>query len=81
MPVLSIMSAREGHQSLEVAPPGEEVKEGQISQEEANRRFDELIGKNYLAFSATATGETGTQVRTFDPEAEELLMVPPMVGG
>lgn len=77
---LQIMSAREGHETLVWVDPETEPKEEEITQEEANRRFYELTSRGFLGFTAQA-GETGTMTRQFDPTAEELIMVPPMVGG
>lgn len=53
--------------------------------DEARDLFNELTGKNaHLAFTTIATG-TGKsvreQVRSFDPSAEKITLIPPMVGG
>jgi hypothetical protein len=47
----------------------------------ARNTFDKLKGKGYAAFSVNKKGDQGEQVRTFDPDAERLIMVPQMVGG
>jgi hypothetical protein len=47
--------------------------------EAARAMFDTLRGKGYLAYSKRAGDRV--QVRAFDPQAERIVMVPPIVGG
>lgn len=48
----------------------------------ARRTFDDLVKKKkYAAFEVTKKGEKDGQVFDFDPEAEKLILVPPMKGG
>lgn len=48
----------------------------------ARATFDQLVGeKKFLAFSVDAGGETGAQIREFDPEAGMMILQPPMAGG
>jgi hypothetical protein len=48
----------------------------------AQRTFDDLKKKGFLAFAVTgAKGAKGDQIREFDPEAERIIMAPPMQGG
>lgn len=48
----------------------------------ARRTFNELKAKKYVAFQVTGReGEKGERMTEFDPEAERMIMVPPMVGG
>jgi hypothetical protein len=50
--------------------------------ENARRTFEDLVTrKRYAAFSVRAHGEQGERVRTFDPAAESLILVPPIAGG
>jgi hypothetical protein len=51
--------------------------------EAARAQFDALVGKSrYAAFRATGErGERGAQIRAFDPEAERIILVPPLAGG
>lgn len=50
--------------------------------EAARRTFDDLVGKRgYLAYKVRPGGEKGEQIRTFDPTAEAIILVPPMRGG
>jgi hypothetical protein len=50
--------------------------------ENARRTFDELKAKGFLAYSVKGRdGEKGELLRTFDPDAERLIMSPPLVGG
>ena len=47
----------------------------------AKKAFDEAIKKGHLAFAVKKSGEKGVQVREFDPEAEKIILAPPMRGG
>jgi tRNA U38,U39,U40 pseudouridine synthase TruA len=50
--------------------------------ENARRTFKDLVGKKkYAAFSVKKGGEQGAQIREFDPDAEKIILVPPMQGG
>ncbi len=51
-----------------------------VSVAEAERRFAELTGAGFAASVRTAPGQSKL-VRAFDPDAEETLFVPPLVGG
>ena len=47
----------------------------------ARKTFDELRAKRYLAFRVNKLGNKGEQMNTFDPSAEKMILVPPLVGG
>lgn len=48
--------------------------------EAARATFEGLLtGKGYLAFSVES--EENKQIRTFDPNAEKIILVPPVAGG
>jgi hypothetical protein len=48
----------------------------------AKRTFDDLRKKGFLAFKATGEkGAKGEQIRTFDADAERIILAPPMRGG
>lgn len=48
----------------------------------ARLQFDYLVKeKKYAAFRMEASGEKGEQIRTFDAQAERIIMAPPMQGG
>ena len=49
--------------------------------EAARAHFTALRAKRYLGFRMSASGSKGTQLDSFDPDAERILMVPPSVGG
>lgn len=50
--------------------------------ENARRTFDDLRKKGYLAWSVRGRdGEKDVQIHAFDPDAERLIMAPPMRGG
>lgn len=54
--------------------------EDAASVEVVKAQFNEIIKGGYMAFSVTSP-TSGEQIRTFDPEAEEIIMTAPMVGG
>jgi hypothetical protein len=56
-----------------------EAKDAQALRE-AEKRFARLTGDGFTAAVRTATGEV-SQVRSFDPTAEETLFFPRLVGG
>ncbi len=48
---------------------------------EAEKVFNEHLNKNYLAYRMDANSRTGEQIRSFDGQAETIIMNPPLVGG
>lgn len=49
--------------------------------ENARRTFNELREKRFVAYAVRAGGGKGEVIRQFDPEAEKLILAPPLVGG
>lgn len=49
--------------------------------EAAKATFDSLKKKGYLGYKVDRKGEKGEVLKSFDPEAEKLIMAPQMVGG
>jgi hypothetical protein len=48
----------------------------------AQKTFDDLTKKGYLAYKAEGKdGRQGEQIRRFDPKAERIILVAPLVGG
>ena len=47
----------------------------------ARKTFDELRAKRYIAFRVNKLGNKGEQMNTFDPTAEKMILIPPLVGG
>jgi hypothetical protein len=48
----------------------------------ARKQFDEMRKQGYLAFSVKGKdGEKGAQITEFDPDAERIILAPPMRGG
>ena len=43
--------------------------------------FNEKIKDKWIAYSVKRSGKKGVVIKTFDPEAEKIIMAPPMVGG
>jgi hypothetical protein len=52
-----------------------------ISTAEANRVFDEMISKGYLAYTQPDDGTDGDVIRSFDPDADTIVMMPQTIGG
>ncbi len=49
--------------------------------EVAEETFKRLKKKGYAIYRVTAKGDKDTIMHTFDPKAEKLIAVPPIVGG
>ncbi len=47
----------------------------------ARSTYEKLKKKGYAAFRMLDRGQRGEQIREFDPRAEQIIMVPPVVGG
>lgn len=48
----------------------------------ARRSFDDLVGKRYAAWSVKGkNGDKDKRIYAFDPDAERIILVPPMQGG
>ena len=47
----------------------------------ARATFDALKKKKYLAYSVDKDGNKGKLITEFDPNAERVIMSPPMAGG
>jgi hypothetical protein len=47
----------------------------------AERTFDDLKKKGYLAYSVTKKGDKDEVIKKFDRYAEKIIMAPPLVGG
>jgi hypothetical protein len=47
----------------------------------ARKQFDDLKAKGFLAYKVDRKGEKGEVIRRFDPDAEAIILAPPMVGG
>lgn len=47
----------------------------------AKKTFDDLRSKNFGAYSVKKKGKRGKIIRQFDPSAEKIILVPPVVGG
>lgn len=47
----------------------------------ARNTFNNLRRKHYTAYSVKKNGEPGRVITEFDPDAEKIIMSPPMAGG
>jgi hypothetical protein len=47
----------------------------------ARSSFDKLRAKGYLAYSVKKNGDPDVQIHTFDPNAERIILSPPLQGG
>ena len=52
-----------------------------LSTAEANRVFDEMVQAGFLAYTVPDDGSAGDVLRTFDPQADTIVITPPLVGG
>lgn len=43
--------------------------------------FEKMVKKGYLAFNVNKDGDKSTKMSKFDPNAEKIILVPPVVGG
>lgn len=75
MGALSIMDPKLG--DLKVIWDSENEDEVEL----AEKQFDEAKEKGFLAFKAKKDGSKGKQIEKFDPEAERIIMIPPIAGG
>lgn len=55
--------------------------DNEVEVEAARAQFDSLTGKGYMAYAVEARGRKGTQIRTFDPAVEKMILAPALVGG
>ena len=56
-------------------------KENGKQAKEAKQKFEELVGKGYLAFSVDTKGNKNRRIEEFDVDAQEILMIPPTAKG
>lgn len=49
--------------------------------ETARRMFKDLRAKGYLAFTVNKEQARDQQITEFDPEAEKIILSPPLAGG
>jgi len=49
--------------------------------EAARAMYTTLVDRGYQAFRVGKSGQRGERITSFDPHAEEVIMVPQMVGG
>ena len=56
-------------------------KENGNQAKEAKAKFNELIKKDYKAYSVDSHGKKHAKISEFDLDAEEILMIPPTVKG
>lgn len=49
--------------------------------EAAEAQFKELTEKGYLAYTVKKDGKPGKKMSKFDPNAEAVILAPPVVGG
>lgn len=47
----------------------------------ARRMFNDLRSKGFFAYAVTGEGRKGRQVTEFEPDAQKIIMAPPMAGG
>lgn len=47
----------------------------------ARKMFDDLRAKGFFAYAVKRSGDKGEMITKFDPEAEKIILAPPLVGG
>lgn len=52
-----------------------------VEVEVAKATFDRLVKEGYNAFKVEGADNQGERMRTFDPKAGKIMMVPHLVGG
>lgn len=55
--------------------------ENEFSPEYVEAEFERLVKEGHLAFTVDEKSKRGEQIKKFDPEQREILMVPAFVGG
>ena len=56
-------------------------KADKVSLAEAEARFNELMERKFIASAPGKDGAPGTLLKSFDPDAETIIMNPPLQGG
>lgn len=49
--------------------------------EAAREEFEKLTKKGFVGYSVDKKGEKGVLMKKFDPDAERMILAPPVVGG
>lgn len=49
--------------------------------EHARKAFDDFKAKGYLAYKVNQSGDKGEVMKSFEPDAERIILAPRMVGG
>lgn len=47
----------------------------------AQDQFEALVNKGHQAFAFPVTGQDGVMTKTFDPNVEKIIVMPPAAGG
>lgn len=47
----------------------------------ARKAYDEAIKRGFTAYSMSVLGKKGRKIDAFDPDAEKIILAPPVVGG
>lgn len=76
------MGARE-MDVLDVTGHSKHIWDSEVAAEVAAMRtvYDSLTAKGYKAFFVGKDGSEGKPMKSFDEDAEKMIMVPPLVGG
>jgi hypothetical protein len=49
--------------------------------EAARAQFKKMTDKGFLAYTVKKSGRKGDQIHEFDPDAEKIILTPPVRGG
>lgn len=80
---LLVMGARSGHSTTPFAPPTDNTRKAQKSRKEAEKVFNSIMLRpGWTVIANVAPPELEGQTMTeFDARVEELVAIPPRVGG
>lgn len=87
LPGMTITDIPDGKSVIEIMDPTGDTKliwdaSSDDEVDNARRTFDDLKGKGFIAYSVKGKrGEKGEVLQAFDPDAERIIMAPPMQGG
>jgi len=68
--VMKILCAKGDERLVWDKDNGKEAKE-------AKKKYEELLGKGFKAYSVDSSGKKSRRIEEFDVDAEEILMIPP----
>ena len=75
----------EGHEMSVLGHRGDSKlvwsRDNQDEVDNARRTFEDMRKKGFSAFSVGRLGKAGDRINEFDPDAEKIILTPPLRGG